>query len=380
MENKISPNNFDLIRLLAASEVAALHVLSYLAPVIYRSRSGGWGVIVTLLNFFPGVPIFFFISGFLISRSYERTISTRLYATNRCLRIYPALHVCVLINLIMVWATGYFTVVDAHFGGIALLYLAKTTIVQFYNPQFMRHFGDGVLNGSLWTVCVELQFYVLIPILYKLLSTRGARRFDVALVCLIIFSIGINRVLYGTAAFFGHSDYWKLLRVSFLPWLYMFLTGVMVQRHFSKVASVLTKNLLWPVGGLYLAYAVLMRHIGFSFHNDISPLLFFPLSAVVMSAAYTAPTLAKKLLRGNDFSYGIYIYHVPIMDTLLYLGLKGSLWDCVATAVLTACFAGASWYLVEKPSLRKKRQSIHPVTAFGATVAATEFGKESAGQ
>lgn len=363
MESKISPNNFDLIRLIAATQVAALHVLSYLTPAVYASRSGVWFDIITLLKVIPGVPIFFFISGFLISRSYERAASTRIYAGNRCLRIYPALVVCVAINLLMVWATGYFRVVNADFGGIALLFLAKTTFVQFYNPQFMRHFGDGVLNGSLWTVCVELQFYVLIPLLYQLFYRRGSKRFDVALLLLIVLSIGVNRALYGTESAFGHDDYWKLVRVSFLPWLYMFLTGVMVQRHFPRVASLLAKNLLLPVGVAYLAYAMLMRHLGFSFDNNMSPLIFAPLSALVLAAAYSGPSLAGRLLKGNDFSYGIYIYHVPVMDTMMYFRMTGSVLDSLVTWLLTACFAAASWNIVERPFLRKKRHSIHPVPA-----------------
>lgn len=363
MARKLSPNNFDLIRLIAATQVASLHVLSYLTPTVYAAKSGVASVIITLMMVFPGVPIFFFISGFLISRSYERTISTSVYAANRCLRIYPALYVCVLVNLLMVWATGYFSLVHVDFSEVALLYLAKTTIVQFYNPQFMRHFGDGVLNGSLWTVCVELQFYILIPLIYKSFSSHGGRRFDIALLSLIVLSIGVQHLLYATQSAFGYSNYWKLVRVSFLPWLYMFLTGALVQRHFSRIAFVLSRKLLLPVGASYLAYALMMHHFGFSFYNNISPLLFFPLCAVVMTAAYTAPSLAARVLRGNDFSYGIYIYHIPLMDTLLYLGFAGSLLDSVVAWVLTACFAVASWYVVERPSLRMKRQSIHPVPA-----------------
>lgn len=363
MDNKVSPNNFDLIRLFAAMQVAMMHVLGDMTPAIHDAQNGVWFFVRTTLQFVPGVPIFFFISGMLISRSYERTTSTRVYAANRCLRIFPALHVCVLLSLLAVFGTGYFALVNAHFGEVALLYLAKTTFFQFYNPQFMRHFGDGVLNGSLWTVCVELQFYILIPLIYKTLSTHGSRRFDVAIICLIVLSIGVNRLLYDTQYIFGHSNYWKLVRVSFLPWLYMFLTGVLVQRHFATVAQFLTRNSFVPIGVVYVAYAWLLRYWGFSFHNNMTPLVFFPLSAVILAAAYTMPSLAKKVLRGNDFSYGIYIYHVPIMDTLLYLGFRGSLLDCLATWSLTACFAVGSWYLIERPSLRLKRQSIHPVPA-----------------
>jgi peptidoglycan/LPS O-acetylase OafA/YrhL len=86
----------------------------------------------------------FFISGFLISRSYEKTGSLADYWRNRALRIFPALHVCVLLNLLLVLGTGYFALVGAHFWQIAVLYLAKTTIFQLYNPDFMRDFEPRI--------------------------------------------------------------------------------------------------------------------------------------------------------------------------------------------------------------------------------------------
>ena len=107
MKFKISENNFDLIRLFAASEVAVLHIFSYLSPQIYSHPTPLQDAVIRLLEMFPGVPTFFFISGFLISRSYERVGSLREYARNRSLRIFPALYVCVAVNLLMVWATGY---------------------------------------------------------------------------------------------------------------------------------------------------------------------------------------------------------------------------------------------------------------------------------
>lgn len=82
-------NNFDLVRLLAALQVVVVHALMYLKPrgsFVHIARSG--------LELFPGVPIFFVISGLLISKSYEQSDCIRNYYRNRCLRIYPGLWVC----------------------------------------------------------------------------------------------------------------------------------------------------------------------------------------------------------------------------------------------------------------------------------------------
>ena len=350
MNHNISRNNFDLIRLFAASQVAILHVASYLSWPWHTATVFHW------LEFFPGVPTFFFISGFLISRSYEKTGSIYDYARNRALRIFPALHVCVFVNLMMVWATGYFSTVGAGFWDVFLLYLGKTTIVQFYNPEFMRHFGDGVLNGSLWTICVELQFYLITPILYALAVSKQKRRTNGFLIALVIGSIIINRLLHATQEEYGESDYWKLARVSFLPWVYMFLVGVIAQRNFAFVGKFMRKRQILLVLPAYLLYTHFMRTLGFSLDNSISPLLFFPLVALVLVAAYSAPDLARKTLHGQDISYGIYIYHVPIMNMFLYYHYNDDILYTGVVLLITVAIALSSWFFIERPFLKRKHQ------------------------
>jgi peptidoglycan/LPS O-acetylase OafA/YrhL len=158
---KFKENSLDAMRLLAASEVAIEHTFEFMLD----ERPDN--LFFDILELFPGVPIFFFISGYLISKAYERSPNNWEYAKNRILRLYPALIICVAVNIMMVGATGYFSISQASNSDIALLFLGKTTFFQFYNPDFMRAFGDGVLNGSLWTICVELQFYILTPLLYR---------------------------------------------------------------------------------------------------------------------------------------------------------------------------------------------------------------------
>ncbi len=83
-------NNFNLIRLLASIQVMIYHFLEHFGLnklPIYKD-------IHKVLSYFPGVPIFFFISGFLIFKSYELAPNFKIYLRNRLLRIYPALIVC----------------------------------------------------------------------------------------------------------------------------------------------------------------------------------------------------------------------------------------------------------------------------------------------
>ena len=92
----IQPNNFDLLRLFAASQVAYLHISRNLEIQL----TGLPLALKYCLEYFPGVPIFFVISGFLISISFDRNPDLRAYTINRILRIYPALWISTLVTLL----------------------------------------------------------------------------------------------------------------------------------------------------------------------------------------------------------------------------------------------------------------------------------------
>ena len=166
-KRRVHLNNFDLLRLLAASQVIYVHCVSNL-DLPTGTGLASWAY--ETLRLFPGVPIFFVISGFLISTAYERSRSgITSYFRNRFLRLYPALWTSFALSLGVLLVAGYLTwsFVSSKAGLFWLF--GQVTFVQYFNPSHLRDFGTGVLNGSLWTIPVELQFYILLPILYRLL-------------------------------------------------------------------------------------------------------------------------------------------------------------------------------------------------------------------
>ena len=88
-------NNFDLIRLFAALTVA----LSHLAQHGIITNPAGVRVAEAIWELVPGVPIFFIVSGFLITNSWLNQPSWRPYLTARALRIFPALFVSTCVRL-----------------------------------------------------------------------------------------------------------------------------------------------------------------------------------------------------------------------------------------------------------------------------------------
>lgn len=347
-------NNFDLIRLFAALQVLIFHATHHLdAPL--NSHAVNW-----LVSLFPGVPIFFFVSGFLISSSFETNNSLRDYTLNRALRIYPALLVCLGITIALVASTGYF---QQEFSGKEFLVwvACQMTFMQFFNPDFLRGFGVGVVNGSLWTISVELQFYVLVPCLYALLTRLGNRgkRSDLAIAGLLLLFLVANRWYFAMEDSLSEHLAHRLMGVSFVPWFYMFLLGVLAQRHFAMLHRLLAGK------GLYLlvAYVLLMFAInpfGVVRGNALGPFSYAALALVVFSCAYSLPMLSRRLLAGNDISYGVYIYHMPVVNVLIELGFRGRPVDVVAATTLTVLLACLSWFAVERPALRLKRHPMNP--------------------
>jgi peptidoglycan/LPS O-acetylase OafA/YrhL len=83
--------------------------------------------------------------------------------------------------------------------------------------------------------------------------------------------------------------------------------------------------------------------------------MFAAMAPLVIRLAYTVPWLAQRLLSGNDISYGVYIYHMPLINLTMWFGLSGN-WlggaIALASCVILAMF---SWFLVERPALASKR-------------------------
>lgn len=348
-------NNFDLVRLLAALQVVVSHCAHHLG-VGHR-----YSPLFSFTSLFPGVPIFFFISGFLISRSYENNPVIGEFALNRILRIYPALIVCFAVSLALVAMSGYFSHQAVPPLEALLWSVGQLSFVQFYNPEFMRHFGVGVLNGSMWTITVELQFYVLIPLLYALLhllKPPGKQQSRALLGAVLVFVVA-NLAYSAAAAHYAHALWYRLAGVSFIPWFYMFLIGVVFQRHFEMLHAWLGGRfvpmlivyilLAWGCGGV----------LGWSLGNDLNPILSTALCALTFAAAFSGTGLADKLLSRNDLSYGVYIYHMPMVNFLLAIGLGGATRSFLVAIAATLLLSYGSWRVVEKPALRFKQHALY---------------------
>lgn len=363
----ISPsrqNNFDLIRLLAAAQVVVAHAIGHTG---LEKQLPTWGKqLFDALMLIPGVPIFFVISGFLIAKSFERNPGDlKAYFWRRGLRIFPALWVCLIVTLAVLAGFGFLTFEFMRSKVFLPWLLGQASFAQFYNPEPFRDFGIGVANGALWTITVELQFYIFIPIFHYL--TRGKQGRDGLSKCIIAILFFTSFLCYsvmdvkvnGPGGYTAAPLLFKLLFVTLIPHLWMFLLGIFIHWNEERLKSWIEGKFLYYGAG-YLVCVGLARWLielrSVTYYIAELPTRCI-LAFATIAAAFTCRPLAQRLLGGTDISYGMYIYHSIVINVLVQLGLMTSMLSVAATFVGSIFLSLLSWHLVEKPALACKAVS-----------------------
>lgn len=330
-------NNLEWLRLIFATQVVLQHTASHMGFALP-------GVI----SHFPGVPAFFFVSGFLIYASYLNSPGRR-YFENRFLRLYP--------GLVFVTLGGAVVTLIAHgwgdiFNNISVYmswFLSQTTLGQAYNPGLFRDVGVGVVNGSLWTLTTEILFYISVPIIVWM---ERRFRFTVIILFALSFAVYVIGPIIFTAKIYRDKTFYDVIELTPLAWGWMFATGILVVKHFEHVRRWLS-HMPWVL--IPMTVMIIFGH-GIMFGssgNRLGLIYFFCYIGSALWIAFIAPFIRMNF----DLSYGAYIWHMPIINLLLVFDFPSLPW----TVVLTFLAATLSWFLVEKPALKLKRQSLKPI-------------------
>jgi peptidoglycan/LPS O-acetylase OafA/YrhL len=356
----ISPqrqNNFDLIRLLAATQVVLAHAIGHTELL---GKLPPWGrQVFDALMLLPGVPVFFVISGFLITQSFERKpTDLKGYFWRRSLRIFPGLWVCLMVTLA---ALGFYGFLGTDFvlsKTFAAWLAGQVSLFQFYNPEHFRGFGIGVANGALWTITVELQFYAFVPIYHWLSGDRKPAAMISVLMFLVSFAAYcvMDHQVNGPGGFTGAPTAFKLLHVTLIPHLWMFMLGILIHRRFETLRPWLEGKFLWYLAAYALFMAAL--HTLADFRSVPFYLGYLPARALLalgtISAAFSARSLSTRLLHGMDLSYGTYLYHSVVINVFVELGLMNTFAAVIYIFIASIILALLSWHGIEKPALARK--------------------------
>ena len=326
---QINKNCLNLIRLLAAFQVMCSHTLIHLQIEVPNFISG-------VINIFRGVPIFFGISGFLIWFSLDRTETVGVYLRKRFLRIYPELWMGVTVEVIVLFIL--YGVKDIK--EFILFVVGQATIFQFWTPDSLRAYGCGTPNGSLWTIGVIVQFYVLVWWMYKFLHNKSAKKWLGAWMAMVLVGKLLEELLQQCAPIIVS----KLYDMTVLRYLWLFVIGGFLAEFSKKILPYLKKY--WLVFAI-IVWCLYMTgidvEIGYGILYSISLIL------AVVGFAYAFPKLEIQ----RDISYGIYLFHMTIINAMIMLGLQGEMMYLVVTVSLSCILAFASSEVMNKIKHRK---------------------------
>ncbi|MHC2018744.1 acyltransferase family protein [Methylobacterium sp. CM6247] len=334
-------NNFDYIRLFAATQVVIFHVLHHL-----QLEAPAW---TTLFAPFSGVPIFFVVSGFLITSSYERSSSIGSYIEKRARRIMPGLWLCLIVTSALLLSLGYpllslqgATWFFSQLGGL------------IYTPVFLQSFGFGSYNGSLWTIPVELQFYATVPLLsFMIHRTRNKSICLVVLLIICVFIAIAIRIWVPSIIKEQESPelfFEKIWRYLFITHYFQFLLGAVAYYLFPKV-----KNLLCGRAIYWLALVVLMYNV-LPYSAFTVVLSQAALGVLTLSTAYT--WVRVSWLHGYDISYGVYLFHGLIVNILVVAGFTMSFYWLYFVLLASYAIGFVSWTLVESKFVKRIKRSV----------------------
>ena len=319
-------NCLSLIKLLAALQVMYGHLIYHLnLPGINNF------FINKIISYYSGVPIFFIISGFLIWFSIERSSSYKAYLKKRFWRIYPELWLAVIIEILTILI--FYN--DWNTNQLILFTITQGTFFQFYTPASLRDYGCGTPNGTLWTICVMIQFYFVAGFIYKYLHRSK----------LTLWLVGIM-VLVGCSAFgqllferFGDVILIKLYGQSIIKYFWLFYIGCFLAEFKSNLLLLSkTKWLFLFFGGLILHFFNLDINAGYGFFRS------FLLTTALICFAYSYPQLAIR----TDITYGIFLYHMIIVNVFITKNYIGNWLYAMTVLAITLGFAYFSTLLIGK--------------------------------
>ncbi|MGH9301230.1 MAG: acyltransferase family protein, partial [Acidimicrobiales bacterium] len=340
------------LRALAALAVVEGHIFGvsrHYGPGIYatffsRARlAGGFGVYL----FFP-------LTGFLLFRPFAqryfgdgRPIRLGRYAANRAVRILPLYYVVLIVYLLAFDHGGSFTT-----------WWRSALMLENFFPQTLNH-----VDGVVWSLVVEVQFYILLPFLAAGLArlARGSIYRCMGLVLILGALAEVVRLV--TVTWVHNADVrWQYS----LPSTFVFFTAglllALVQvawagRRPSWLRGVLLRSDLWCAGGI-----VLWAIVAYSYNLDI---LLVPAALLIIGAVSLPlqPGLSTRFLRWKPIaalgvaSYSLYLWHFPLVQHIGAASWAPSnyLVLIILLVPLSCVVAGISYAVVEAPFLRLRR-------------------------
>ena len=341
-------NNFDLLRLVAAVSVIFSH--AFLLSENSQDHdplmllTGGQTILGIV-----GVFVFFTISGYLVTQSFDTTASPLVFLAKRALRVFPGLLLCLVVCVFVVGPlVTQLPLADYFARREPYLFLAHNAALDTeYNRLPGVVFGSGniggIVNGPLWSLPCEV-------LMYLMLLALGICRLLTLPTGLALLAIGIGCLWFEVTDALGGA-FWLLGFFAAGICCYRLRGPRFIAGHWALVALL----------GLALSIPARLFVVGFP--------LFGSYLAIYLALNRKLPLVPAA--RFGDLSYGLYIYGWPIEQCVVYFsGGAAPWWEVFGVSLaLTVPTAFLSWHAVERRCRWRARRG-HPVAVTAAGAAA----------
>lgn len=309
----------DGLRFIAISAVLFHHLLA-----MYLSNSGRSPEIHTYADWFAaagqswlvtpaycghfGVNLFFVISGFILALPFaKRTFNEQAapdlksYYLRRVTRIEPPYLLSLIVIFLIHW--------EQRGEGLQLIPNLIASLFYSHNLVYGR---ESAINGVAWSLEIEIQFYLLTPLLVRMFRLRNVAARRSLLVALIIgFSLLSQWVIYPSGS--------ARLSLTLLNFAHYFLTGfLLVDLYLTGWLRRPDKRLAWDVVTLTAAAAILATLSRFGQFYFLLPLM-----VGLLYAGFFLGRLSNTFARARwitiigGMCYTIYLYHILIISNLM---------------------------------------------------------------
>ncbi len=333
-------NNFNILRLFAASIV----VYSHSFPLSMGSNEFEPFKLVT--GYFTlgqlAVSIFFVISGYLITISWNRKPIFLEFCWKRLLRIYPGMIAAIIFTVFIIGSTATSLSFKEYLGSIPYLQIIKNMILlqQANLPGvFVNNSYPNAVNGSLWTLLWEAKMYLITAIL----GLTGILKKRWPVVYFTLFAIAFT--------------YFKLT----LPIISSFVNDYSIYYLVGTLFAIYNNSIKYRLALLTPLFLIWILSFKTSFFTLITN-IFLPY--LILYLALNSKVIMQKLLKMGDFSYGVYIYAFPIQQFIVHLfqnEISPIELFFISFPLIIIC-SYFSWNLIEKKALEMKNIDINRIS------------------